>query len=197
MSYRVAAAASGSGTNFQAILNAIESGLINAKPVGLIVSRENTGAEEKAQKADIPVVQLRKPPHFEEDFLKAVKSWKPDLLLLAGFLKQVPESVIRELPNRILNIHPSLLPEFGGKGFYGRRVHEAVIDAGRSVSGCTVHLVNEAYDEGRILAQRRVHVLPDDTPETLASRILTEEHALYPEVIQDYLNTLKQISNQN
>src|SRR5699024_7807145 len=100
----------------------------------------------------------------------------PDLIVLAGYLLKIPASVVRQYPKQIINIHPSLLPKFGGKGFYGRKVHEAVLEAGDTTTGCSVHLVDEEYDRGPILDQRSVPVLKTDTPESLAKRVLELEH---------------------
>lgn len=110
-----------------------------------------------------------------------------DVVLLAGYLRLLPARILTEHPDRVLNIHPSLLPKFGGAGMYGLRVHEAVLAAGETESGCTVHLVSERYDEGNILLQRRCAVLKDDTPETLAARVLALEHEAYPEAVQEVL----------
>jgi phosphoribosylglycinamide formyltransferase-1 len=104
-------------------------------------------------------------------------------LCLAGFLRILPSEVLNRFPDRVLNIHPSLLPKYGGKGMYGRHVHEAVLSGGETESGCTVHLVNEKYDDGEIVLQKRCPVLPDDTPETLAARVLKLEHEAYPEAL--------------
>lgn len=113
-----------------------------------------------------------------------------DVLCLAGYLRLVPTEVLQTFPDRVLNIHPALLPKFGGKGMYGIRVHQAVLEAGESESGCTVHLVNERYDEGRTLIQRRVPVLPGDTAESLAARVLEQEHVAYAEAIELVLASL-------
>ncbi|MFN3683119.1 MAG: formyltransferase family protein, partial [Fimbriimonadaceae bacterium] len=109
------------------------------------------------------------------------------LVCLAGYMRLLPKEVLDSFPNRVLNIHPALLPKFGGKGMYGMRVHEAVLRAGEAESGCTVHLVNERYDEGPIVVQLRCPVLPDDTPETLAARVLELEHRAYPEAVRKVL----------
>lgn len=109
------------------------------------------------------------------------------ILALAGFLRLLPNEVIQMLPGRVLNIHPSLLPKFGGRGMYGLRVHEAVVAAGETESGCTVHYVTEHYDEGNVILQKRCAVLPDDTAETLAARVLRLEHEAYPEAIEKVL----------
>ncbi|MEX0844813.1 MAG: phosphoribosylglycinamide formyltransferase [Balneolaceae bacterium] len=184
--------ASGSGTNFRAIIEAAEQGEISGQISGLITNKPDIGAITYAQKFDIPV-QVIIPEEYttEVDFsnalLKQFQNWEADLIVLAGYLKKIPSAVIQAFPNRILNIHPALLPKYGGKGFYGLKVHQAVIDAGDPESGCTVHIVTEEFDKGPILAQVKVPVKQDDTPELLAQRILKEEHQLYPKVIQEHL----------
>lgn len=184
--------ASGSGTNFQAIIDAVERGELDATITGLITSRGQIGALDRARQAGIPG-KVIKPGHYrtEESFaaslLEALQKFDPDLIVLAGYTVKVPASVIRKYAGRILNIHPSLLPRYGGKGFYGMRVHEAVLRAGDKESGCTVHLVDEEYDRGPILAQRNVPVFSDDTPEVLARRVLEQEHQILPLTIQKLL----------
>jgi phosphoribosylglycinamide formyltransferase-1 len=191
---KLAVAASGGGSNFRAILDAIKSGILKARVAGLIVTRREAGAAGIAREHDIPVHCLEsgadETGKLTFELLSCIRDWDADLLILAGFLRKVPDPVTGVMNNRILNIHPSLLPKFGGKGFYGLRVHEAVILAGETHSGCTVHLVNEEYDAGRILEQSVVPVKPGDTPETLAFRVLQEEHKLYPAAIQNYLESL-------
>ncbi len=177
---RIAVFASGSGSNFQAILDAIASGRLQASVCALIASKQGIGAIQKAEANHIPV--------FINDADRALESTHPDLLVLAGYLKPIPSHIIDRFPDQILNIHPALLPKFGGKGMYGRHVHEAVIAAGESESGCTVHVVTEHYDEGPILAQARVPVLKDDTIDTLATRVLAQEHHLFPLIIQQVLH---------
>jgi phosphoribosylglycinamide formyltransferase-1 len=119
-----------------------------------------------------------------------MKELKTDLVVLAGFLWLVPDNILKAYPSRILNIHPALLPDFGGKGMYGHHVHEAVIQSGRETSGITIHLVDEVYDHGRILLQAECPVLPGDTPDSLAERIHQLEHLHYPQEIKKYLLTL-------
>lgn len=185
--------ASGSGTNFQSIIDAIESQRITSASIaGLITNNPDAGAIERARKHDIPVAVIRREAfpndiEYERNLLEHLKALETDVIILAGYLKKIPSSLLREYPNRVINIHPSLLPKYGGKGFYGRRVHEAVIQNKETVSGCTVHVVTEEYDKGPILGQRIVSVLSDDTPESLQKRILEQEHQLLPEVIQQIL----------
>jgi formyltetrahydrofolate-dependent phosphoribosylglycinamide formyltransferase len=187
--------ASGSGTNFQSLINASLHGEIDASISGLISNKHNIGAIKKAEEHHIPVCILN-PSHFADEqkysteLLQQLVAWKADLIVLAGYLKKIPTSVIQVFPNRILNIHPSLLPKFGGKGFYGLNVHQAVIEAAETESGCSVHIVTPQFDEGPVIAQAKVPVLKDDSPQELAKRILKEEHRLYPKAIQQYLQTL-------
>lgn len=185
--------ASGSGSNFQSILDAIQSGIIeNAIVTGLIAGRPGIRAIERAESAGIPVAVLPEAgdeTQMTNTLTLQLGKWKPDLIVLAGFLKKIPEALVKQYRNKIINIHPSLLPKFGGKGYYGLKVHKAVIASGETDSGCTVHFVTEEYDEGDIIRQVRVHVNQNDTPETLAARILAEEHKLLPAVINDLLNS--------
>lgn len=184
--------ASGSGTNFQSVIDAVESGEIPARISGLIVNKKNIGALLRAKKHGIPAKVL-KPSSFpsqqdyEQKLLATLSKWDPDLIVLAGYLLKIPGSVIKAYPKKIINIHPSLLPKFGGEGFYGERVHEAVISSDETESGCSVHIVDEEYDQGPVLDQRTVPVHPGDTPEKLAERVLEQEHKLLPEVIKKYL----------
>jgi formyltetrahydrofolate-dependent phosphoribosylglycinamide formyltransferase len=174
--------ASGSGSNFQAIIDSIHRKEMDARIAGLVVNREKAGAVKRAENHDIPVFLYEE---NDESALNAqLQAWETDLIVLAGYLKMVPSSTIRLYPERIINIHPSLLPKYGGKGFYGMKVHEAVIQNRDQESGCTVHFVNEVYDEGPIIQQVRVPVNQDDTAEKLAARVLEQEHKLLPEVIK-------------
>lgn len=185
--------ASGSGSNFQAIIDATESGRIDAKISGLITNRSGIKALQRAKKHNIPI-RILSPNDFystqdyEQQLITQVTDWNPDLIVLAGYLKKIPDNLVSLFPNKIINIHPSLLPKYGGKGFYGMRVHKAVIQAKEKESGCTVHFVDAEYDRGDIIAQEKVPVLPDDQPEDLARRVLTREHQLLPEIISKILN---------
>jgi len=178
--------ASGSGTNLQAIIDEIEAGEIPAKIAGLIVNKHGIKAIERAKKVDIPVSVITEKDSelFELKLQRELSKWAPDLIILAGFLKKIPDSIIKEYKNKIINIHPALLPKFGGKGFYGINVHKAVLKSGVKQTGCTVHYVNEEYDKGPIIAQAKVPVYSSDTPEILAKRVLKKEHELLPKVIK-------------
>ena len=124
---------------------------------------------------------------FAETMVERLKEHQIDIILLAGYMRKVPDAVVAAFPDRMLNIHPALLPKFGGEGMYGIHVHTAVLEAGETETGATVHFVNEEYDKGEILLQRTVPVLPDDTPETLAARVLECEHRLYPDALEKLL----------
>ena len=186
---------SGSGSNFQSIINAISTGVLDATITGLITDRENIRAIERANNNNIPY-SIVSPKNFDSKneyelkLLKIINFYHANILVLAGYLKKIPSSVIDVFRNRILNIHPSLLPKYGGKGFYGIKLHEAVIQNGELESGCTVHLVNEIYDDGPILGQIKVPINSNDTPSDLAQKILAEEHRLYPQIISEFLKTL-------
>lgn len=183
----VAVLASGGGTNLQALVDRFAEG-DQAARVALVVSdREGVGALERAHRAGIPgrVVRAkgRAPEEAAGELLGLLEAHRIELIALAGYLRLVPDRIVRRYPGRIVNIHPALLPAFGGAGYYGVRVHEAVLASGATVTGATVHLVDEEYDRGRILAQWPVPVLPDDTADTLAARVLAVEHVLYPAVV--------------
>jgi formyltetrahydrofolate-dependent phosphoribosylglycinamide formyltransferase len=175
---RVAVLASGGGTNLQALLDALTG---SRARVALVLSdRPDAGALERARRAGVAAAALRDPADSAE-LLAALTDM--DLVVLAGYLKLVPPAVVARFRWRMINIHPALLPAFGGPGMYGRRVHEAVLASGADESGATVHYVDEEYDRGPIIAQARVPVRPDDTPETLAAHVLEAEHRLLPMVV--------------
>jgi phosphoribosylglycinamide formyltransferase-1 len=175
--------ASGSGSNFQSLLDAEPRGAPWRIRL-LVTDREGAGAIERARRAGVESrvvpVSGRSSGEVGRDTLALLRAAGIQVIFLAGYLRLVPPAVTEAFRGRILNIHPALLPAFGGKGMFGRRVHEAVLAAGSRFSGPTVHLVDERYDEGKILAQWRVPVRPDDTPESLAARVLEVEHRLYP-----------------
>jgi phosphoribosylglycinamide formyltransferase-1 len=182
---RVAVLASGGGSNLQAILDHLAQlgAAAPARVVVVISDRANAGALDRARAAGVRAVHI--PASEPDELARVLEQERVDVIALAGYLRLVPAPVTRAYRGRILNIHPALLPQFGGAGMYGRRVHEAVLRSGATESGATVHLVDEEYDRGPILDQIRVPVLPDDTPETLAARVLEAEHRLYPKVLCD------------
>lgn len=191
MSVRLAVFASGGGSNLQALVDRFAHS--THVRIALVVSdRSEAGALDRAERAGVEAVHIavggRHVDDVARDTLSALHRQQIDLVALAGYLRLVPEPIIDAFRGRMLNIHPALLPAFGGAGMYGHRVHEAVLAAGCSVSGATVHYVDERFDEGRILAQWPVPVLPDDTASTLAARVLRVEHRLYPAVIDAVAN---------
>lgn len=181
----IAVFASGRGSNFQAILNSIKSGFIPAQIRLLITNKADAGAIEIAKSENIPSVHIS-PKHFANEsvfanvILNTLSKYEIDFIALAGYLKKIPNQVVKQFHNKIVNIHPALLPAFGGQGMYGHHVHEAVIASGVKISGATVHLVDEEYDHGPIVMQKVVSVLPDDNADTLAARVLEIEHEIYP-----------------
>ncbi|MGH7533661.1 MAG: phosphoribosylglycinamide formyltransferase [Gemmatimonadales bacterium] len=181
MPLRVAVAVSGGGTNLQALLDALPPG--SAAQVVLVVSNKVTsGGLDRARRDSIPAMVLTDPADARE-WIDLLARHQVDLVVLAGYLKLMPAAVVSAYRGRIINIHPALLPDFGGPGMYGERVHQAVLASGVSRSGATVHLVDEEYDRGAILAQLQVPVLPGDTPALLAARVLDAEHRLLPCVV--------------
>lgn len=190
MTVRIAVFASGGGSNLQALLDRFNQKDVDAgaRVVLVISDRPGAGALERARGAGVETVvtpvQNRPVDLVARELLASLDGADVDLVALAGYTRLVPAAVVRNYRDRIVNIHPALLPSFGGQGMYGMHVHRAVIAAGAWVSGATVHLVNDLYDEGRILAQWPVPVLHDDTPERLAARVLQVEHKLYPAAIE-------------
>jgi phosphoribosylglycinamide formyltransferase 1 len=181
MPMHVAVAVSGRGSNLEALLRAL--GPDAPARVALVLSnRADAPAVQCAAGRGLATVTLRDHADARE-WLSALERHGVDLLVLAGYLKLVPAEVVARYRGRIVNVHPALLPAFGGKGMYGRRVHQAVLASGARESGATVHLVDEAYDRGAILGQARVPVLPGDDPDTLAARVLEMEHRLLPAVV--------------
>jgi len=187
---RVAVLVSGGGTNLQAILDAKARGEIPDGEIALVIaSRPGVYALERAAKAGVPSLVIsrksfEKSGDFDAALLGALREHRIDLVVLAGFLSILGEAVIRAYPDRILNVHPSLIPSFCGEGYYGLRVHEEALRRGVKVTGATVHFVNEICDGGRILLQKAVDVLPDDTPEALQRRVMEQaEWLLLPRAI--------------
>lgn len=178
---RVAVAVSGRGSNLEALFTRLGNG-DEARIVLVLSDRADAPALDRARERGVAAVALQEWRSADE-WLAALEAQSVDLLVLAGFLKLVPPEVIARYRGHIINVHPALLPAFGGKGMYGIRVHEAVLQSGAAESGCTVHLVEEEYDRGMILAQARVPVLPGDTAQLLASRVLEQEHRLLPAVV--------------
>ena len=177
---RIAVLVSGGGTNLQALIDAEKSGIIKSGTISLVVSNKaDAYAMERARLAGIPAVtllrkELGSQEAFEAALTKLLEDEDIDLIVLAGFMSILSESFTRRFKDRIINIHPSLIPSFCGKGFYGLHVHEAALSYGVKVTGATVHFVNEIPDGGRIIAQKAVEVLPGDSPETLQKRVMEQ-----------------------
>lgn len=175
----VAVLASGGGSNLQALLDALRESPV-ARIARVVSDRRDAGALERAERAGVPTAVLAHPNDADE-FVRAVGDAR--LVVLAGYLKRIPPAGVARFRWRLINIHPALLPAFGGPGMYGRRVHAAVLASGVAVSGASVHYVDEEYDRGPIIAQWPVPVRRDDTPESLAARVLPVEHRLLPLVV--------------
>ena len=177
------------GTNLQTIIDACKEGRLLARVRLVVCNNSGAMAIERARREGIPFKHISGRTHPDRHKLDAaiasvLEEHGVELVVLAGYMKKLGPRTLSRYRRRVLNIHPALLRRFGGEGMYGRRVHEAVLESGDSVSGVTVHLVDEEYDHGPIVAQRKVPVLVDDTPESLAARVLDQEHAFYPETLQ-------------
>ena len=189
---RIAVLVSGGGTNLQALIDAEKSGVISSGQIVLVVSNV-TGAYalERAKNAGIEAVTISKKSlgldqaGFEKKLLETLRQHDIDLIILAGFMSILSADFVRQYPERIINVHPSLIPSFCGKGYYGLRVHQAALDYGVKVTGATVHFVNEVPDGGKIIAQRAVYIEDGDTPETLQRRVMEQaEWKLLPQAAQ-------------
>jgi phosphoribosylglycinamide formyltransferase-1 len=184
--------ASGRGTDLQSILDAIESGYIrDARVVAVVSNNKDAYALQRARSYGAEPIYIdhrgKKRVEHEKEMIEAIDHYRPDLIVLAGWMRALTHHFIEHYRWKIINIHPALLPLFGGKGFYGERVHKAVLESGMKVSGCTVHFVTEDVDGGPIILQRCVPVKDDDTVETLAERVLEEEHRCLPEAVKLFL----------
>jgi len=187
--FRLGILASHDGTNFQSILDRCLTGEIPAQ-VGVVISNNSqSGAMRRANQSGIKSCHLSGETHPNvEDLDKAITQalcdQQVDLVVLAGYMKKLGRRLLKTFKGRVINIHPSLLPAFGGKGMYGKRVHQAVLDHCCSITGVTVHMVDGEYDQGQVIAQEIVPVLKGDTADTLAHRVLQMEHRLYPSVVR-------------
>ena len=178
------------GSNMQAIIDACKSGRLNANPACVISNNSNSLALVRAKNEGIPAYHISSKLYPEQEdldnaIINTFLSHKVELICLAGYMKKLGDKVLDAFKNKVLNIHPALLPKYGGSGMYGKYVHEAVLASGDKISGPTVHLVDNDFDHGRILAQKIVDVFPDDSIETLSARVLEQEHILYPKVLQE------------
>jgi len=183
---RMAVLVSGGGTNLQSVIDAVEAGTLTSQIVCVISNKETAYGLERARKHQIPAHFINpKEEGYDDKLFALLQGEKVDLIVLAGYLKILSPSLIQAYKKKIINIHPSLLPKFGGKGFYGIHVHEAVLAAGEKESGATVHFVDEGVDTGEIIIQRKVSVEAEDTAESLQSRILEQlEHKILVEAIK-------------
>lgn len=190
----VAVLASGGGSNFQALLDHASSDDRGWRVALLVMNRE-AGAADRARASNVPLRVIptrgRSDGDVAAETLTAFEEYDIDVVLLAGYLRRIPPEVTRRYVGRMLNIHPALLPEFGGKGMYGMNVHRAVAASDVSTTGATIHFVDDAYDEGAILAQWHVAHLPGDTPEEIAARVLEVEHRLYPAAVDHLCAALR------
>src|SRR3989344_1582214 len=193
MKVKIAVLASGNGSNLQAIIDATSSEVLKLAEVVLVIANKKEAfALERAKRAGIEALFLD-PLSFStrfsyfEKITDELENRKVDLVCLAGFLLKLEGPILKRFSKRLLNIHPPLLPKFGGKGMYGHHVHEAVLKAGEKESGATVHVVDEEFDHGPVLLQRKVTILPGDTADALAARVLEQEHKLYPEAVAFYI----------
>jgi len=185
--------ASHGGSNMQAIIDATKSGVLKAHPALLISNNRNSQATVRAQQEGMPFLVMNSVTHpdfetLDQAMLDALREHEVDLIILAGYMKMIGPRVLEAYDGRILNIHPALLPKFGGHGMFGQHVHRAVLDAGETVTGVSIHLVNSEYDQGRIVAQAEVPVMPDDTAESLAARVLKREHEFFVETLQQIVD---------
>jgi phosphoribosylglycinamide formyltransferase-1 len=198
----IAVFASGRGSNFEALLYRIEHDSIPATIAALISNNKDAGALKIARENDIPAYHIERGMfetgvEFCQALEKVFEHHNINMIALAGYLRKIPPRIIRKFPNRILNIHPALLPDFGGKGMYGEKVHQAVLESGATVSGATIHIVDEEYDRGPIVLQREVPVRHNDTPQSLAARVLYVEHQIYADAIRLFAENRVQITGRS
>ena len=181
--------ASGNGSNVQAIIDffAINN---KAKAALIVCNKPDAGVLKIAERHNVPTLIIDKVSFREPEFVAHIKSYAPSLLVLAGFLWKIPETVVQSFPDKIINIHPALLPKYGGKGMYGSKVHQAVVAAQEKESGITIHYVNEHYDEGATILQAHCALTQKDSHESLASKIHQLEHYYYPRAIEFLLNKM-------
>ncbi len=190
MSRNIAIFASGNGTNAENIIKYF-SGNKDIKVKIVMANKTDAFVLERAHRLGIPTLYINREQWADAThILTLLHEQQIDFIVLAGFLAHIPDALLHAYPNRIVNIHPSLLPKFGGKGMYGNKVHEAVVTAGETESGITIHYLNEHYDEGQIIAQYRCPVMPNDTPQDVATRVHALEYEYYPKVIEQLLIAL-------
>ena len=189
MKKRIVIFASGSGTNTQNIVEYFQQGKL-AKVVLVLSNKKDAKVLGRAEALKTKAYGFTKDElNSDKGVLKTLINAKPDLIVLAGFLLKFPEFILKEFPNKVINIHPALLPNYGGKGMYGMHVHQAVVDNKEAETGITIHYVNENYDEGAIIFQKRVAVSENDTPEDVAKKVHELEYEYFPKVIEELLNS--------
>lgn len=198
---RLAVFGSGYGSNCRAIHQAISDRQLTAEITVIISDQEKAGILDFAKEQGIPAFRIASSDFasltdFHHALLEILKQYHADMIILAGYMKKIGKPILRAYPNRVLNIHPALLPAFGGKGLYGKRVHQAVLDYGAKITGVTVHLVDEEYDHGPVVMQKAVPVLDHDTADSLAERVLQTEHELYPTAIRLFAENRVRIENR-
>ena len=199
---KIAVFASGGGSNLQALIDAQEAGLFKKAAIGLVFSNQpEAGALERASNHQIEAVSITSKGYpgtreeYDEEVLRLCRAKKIDLICLAGYMRIMTQVLINPYLYKMMNIHPALLPKFGGPGMYGHHVHEAVVKAKEKESGASVHFVTEGVDAGPVILQGDVKVLPNDTPQTLAERVLRVEHQIYPEAVRLFCEGKIQVEN--
>tara|TARA_R110002012_G_scaffold42572_5_gene115833 strand:- start:505 stop:1116 length:612 start_codon:yes stop_codon:yes gene_type:complete len=187
MKKRIVIFASGSGTNAENIIKYFQRTQF-AEVVRVLSNKKDAKVLERAEKLDVNTGFFTKDELFsEEGVLKTLKKTKPDIIVLAGFLLKFPEIILKEFPNKVINVHPALLPKYGGKGMYGNFVHEAVLKNNETETGITIHYVNENYDEGAIISQKKVKLLQTETSKTVAEKVHKLEYEWFPKIIEELL----------
>lgn len=189
---KIAVFISGGGSNLQSLIDASKNGKLSGEIVLVVSSKLKAYGLERARNSGIDTFVFRTKDYpgkdvAESDLFDMLEEYQIEYIALAGYLRLLPEQIVKKYTGKIVNIHPALLPKYGGKGMYGHFVHEAVLAAGDIESGATVHLVDEIYDNGRILLQKKTPVKPDDTPDTLAARVLVLEHQIYPVALENLI----------
>jgi len=191
MKKRIVIFASGSGTNAQNVIQYFQQGEI-AEVVLVLTNKKDAKVIERAKNLNVESLFFNKSELLDEKgVLQVLKDINPDLIVLAGFLLKFPESILNNFHNRVINLHPALLPKYGGKGMYGHHVHQAVIESGEKETGITIHYVNENYDEGKIIFQKSTPLSDRDTPETVAEKIHQLEYNYFPKVIESVLQSIE------
>ena len=191
MKKRIVIFASGSGTNAQNVIQYFQQGEI-AEVVLVLTNKKDAKVIERAKNLNVESLFFNKSELLDENgVLQVLKDINPDLIVLAGFLLKFPESILNNFHNRVINLHPALLPKYGGKGMYGHHVHQAVIENGEKETGITIHYVNENYDEGKIIFQKSTPLSDRDTPETVAEKIHQLEYKYFPKVIESVLQSIE------